>query len=51
MAEWKDSYEYAVGNKRKIVKPYLRILELYGVLMLIVMLSFCIYYNLKGRDT
>lgn len=50
MAAWEESYKYAVGILRKKVNPYLRVLELYTVLMLIILLAWIIYYNLKGRD-
>ena len=30
--------------------PFMRVLELYAVIMVISIISNCIYYNLKGRD-
>lgn len=51
MTEYKESYEYAVGIKKRVVSPYFRIFELYAVLVLIVMLAYCIFYNLKGRES
>ena len=50
MSSWNQSYQYASGILRKKVNPYLRVLELYTVLMLIIILAWIIYSNLKGRD-
>ncbi|CDW91112.1 histidine acid phosphatase family protein [Stylonychia lemnae] len=50
MSAWNQSYQYAAGILRKKVNPYMRILELYAVLMLIIILAWIIYANLRGRD-
>eukprot|EP00347_Sterkiella_histriomuscorum_P003231 403365089 len=50
ISNWNESYKYATGILRKKVNPYLRVLELYTVLMLIIILAWIIYSNLKGRD-
>jgi len=50
MAEWQEQYDYAVGIKKRVVLPFMRVLELYAVIMVITLISYCIYYNLKGRD-
>jgi len=50
MQAWNQSYQYATGILRKKVNPYMRVLELYAVLMLIIILAWIIYANLRGRD-
>ena len=39
-----------MGLRKRTVMPFMRVLELYAVIMVISLISYCIYYNLKGRD-
>ena len=51
MLAWQKSMTQLKNPAKKKSSPFMRVLELYAVIMLIVVLGWIIYSNLKMRDS